>query len=70
MSCFLQHWELKMSNEEHKSKLILMAHASRLDWMVTTVKFTVACLYQGAVGFFALLAVPLEDQEFQSQLKG
>lgn len=47
-----------------------MAHAGRLDWMVTTVKFTLACLYQGAVGFFALLAVPLEDQEFQSQLKG
>lgn len=52
MSCFLQHWELKMSYEENK--LVLMAHASRLYRMVATMKFTL-CFYQGVVGFFALL---------------
>lgn len=50
MSCFLQHWELKMSYEENK--LVLMAHASRLYRMVATMKFTLVCFYQGVVGFF------------------
>lgn len=57
MSCYLEHWKLKMTHEgKIKGKLIFTTQKSRPDSMTTMLVDTKFCILH-------FLGVSLEDQE-------